>query len=107
MKSGKTNAPQLPAPSHLSPRSAALWQEVVADRCDSLERQVLLQLALEDMDPADKLRAQIEAEGLTQTSARNKLVRAHPALKIETEARRRFLRAWDMLNLRAVADQVA
>ena len=99
MQSGNNAVPNLPAPVHLSPRSAALWQELVAYRCKSTERRVLLQLALEDLDRADALREQIAHEGAIQVSERSKLARIHAGLKVEAEVRRRFLRTWDMLNL--------
>src|ERR1044071_570241 len=99
MQSGFNPVPTPPPPAHLSPRSAALWQELVAYRCKSTERRVLLQLALEDLDLADKLREQIAREGAIQTSERSKLARPHAALRVEAEARRRFLRTWNMLNL--------
>src|ERR1051325_97267 len=99
MQSDKNTVPSPPAPAHLSPRSAALWQELVMYRCNSTERRVLLQLALEDLDLADKLREQIAREGPIQTSNRSRLARPHAALRVEAEARRRFLRTWKMLNL--------
>src|ERR1044071_6976352 len=99
MQSGTNTVPSPPAPAHLSPRSAALWQELVAYRCKSTERRVLLQLALEELDLADKLREQIAQEGAIQTSERSKLASPHAALRVEAEARRRFLRTWNMLNL--------
>src|SRR4051794_33836347 len=100
MKTGIDNAPQNPAaPAHLSARSAEIWTALVPNRCASLERRVLLENALSDLDRADELRSQITREGATMTSARSKLPRAHPALKIETELRRRFLAVWRMLRL--------
>ena len=87
------------APKHLSKRAKAIWRELVEERCDSVERQVLLQSALEDLDRVDALREQIAREGAMQTSERSGLSRAHPALKIEAEARRRFLAAWRTLDL--------
>ena len=85
-------------PGHLSERSQALWRELVRRRCNSVERQTLLECALSDLDRADVLRAQIAREGAMVTSARSKLPRAHPALKIEAEMRRRFLAAWRALD---------
>src|SRR3954463_4776945 len=87
------------APGHLSERSRGIWNELVRDRCDSLERQVLLEHALADLDRADVLKLQIAVEGITQTSTRSGLTRIHPALKVETELRRRFLAAWRTLGL--------
>ena len=98
MKSG--NQRPLPEPPlHLTERSQALWRELVRYRCDSAERQVLLECALTDLDRADRLREAIDREGVTITSARSKLPRAHPALKVESEMRRRFLAAWRALDL--------
>lgn len=99
VKTGNRTAPQPPAPSHLSERSAAIWAELAAHRCASTERRLLLEQALSDLDRADALRAVIEREGATVTNARSKLARAHPALKIEGEFRRRFLKTWGMLRL--------
>ena len=100
MKTGIDNTPHNPAPPpHLSARSAQIWAALVPNRCASLERRVLLENALSDLDRADALREQIAREGTTMTSARSKLPRAHPALKVETELRRRFLSVWRMLHL--------
>src|SRR3954447_1094132 len=98
VKSG-TRRPLPEPPGHLSERSQALWREFVRYRADSAERQVLLESALSDLDRADALREQIAREGVTVTSARSKLMRAHPALKVEAEMRRRFLAAWRTLDL--------
>src|SRR3954452_19716150 len=98
MKSGNERPAPEP-PGHLSKRSQALWTELVRYRCDSAERRLLLECALSDLDRADVLREQIEREGVTVTSTRSKLARAHPALKIEAEMRRRFLAAWRALDL--------
>jgi phage terminase small subunit len=98
MKSG-TQHPIPEPPGHLSERSQALWRELVRRRCNSAERQLLLECALTDLDRADALREQVAHEGVVVTSARSKLVRAHPALKIEAEMRRRFLAAWRALDL--------
>jgi phage terminase small subunit len=97
VKSGN-NRPAPEPPGHLSDRSQALWRALVEHRCDSVERQVLLRLALEDLDRADALREQIEREGAIQTSDRSKLARAHAALKVEAETRR-LLRTWALLDL--------
>src|SRR4051794_29484663 len=94
-----TQRPNPEPPEHLSERSRALWCELVRHRCNSVERQLLLECALTDLDRADALRMQIAREGAMVTSARSKLPRAHPALKIEAEMRRRFLAAWRALDL--------
>src|SRR3954447_758229 len=86
-------------PGHLSQRSQALWNELVRYRCNSVERRILLECALSDLDRADALREQIVHEGVTVTSARSKLPRLHPALRVENELRRRFLAAWRTLDL--------
>ena len=74
--------------------SAHKWRDLVLRRWDSSERQVLGEFALTDLDRADALREQIERDGATVTSARSKLARAHPVLRIEAEMCRRFLAAW-------------
>jgi len=98
MKNGKqTQAPE--PPEHFSDRAKALWIELVRHRCDSVERQVLLRYALEDLDRADRLREQITRDGETVVSKRSGLARLNPALKVEAEARRRFFSAWKALAL--------
>ena len=81
MKSGNERPAPEP-PGHLSERSQALWRELVRYRCDSAERRLLLECALTDLDRADRLREAIDREGVTITSARSKLPRAHPALRL-------------------------
>ena len=88
-----------PAPEHLSPRARQLWAELVPSRADTAERQVLLCTALEDLDRIDEMRELLKREGVLIVSARSRLPHTHPALKLEAEARRRFLAAWRALNL--------
>jgi phage terminase small subunit len=97
VKSGTPSAPEPPA--HLSDRSKALWSELMRHRCNSVERQVLLRTALEDLDRIDALRELLAAEGLLSVSKRSGLQRAHPAIALEGAARRRFIGAWRLLRL--------
>ncbi len=59
---------------------------------------VLLEVALQALDRLEEARALIAAEGLTSGKPGG-LVRLHPALKVEKEARAGFLMAWRALGL--------
>jgi hypothetical protein len=85
-------------PSHLTARSQQLWAELVVGQVTTPERRTLLQAALEDLDRVDEIRALLATEGLLMPSKRG-LPRPHPALKLEAEARRRFISAWRALQL--------
>lgn len=98
-ESGKMTDPA-PPPDYLSDRGKAIWRELVPSRCDSIERQVALAEALVDLDRADAMRRIIDAEGgPLEKSRRSGLSRVHPAVRLEAEARRRFLAAWRALHL--------
>lgn len=95
---------KLPPPAHLSPRAAELWAAIVPRRGRSVERLALLTVALEALDRADLARAAIERDGLTTTTARSGAIHAHPAIAIESAARREFARLWRALSLTWDAD---
>ena len=86
-------------PEHLSARSKELWRELVRRRADSAERQALLLAGLEDLDRVAVMRELIARDGVMLTSRRSGLSRVHPAVKLETDARRRFVRIWKTLGL--------
>jgi phage terminase small subunit len=97
MQNGKKPMPE--PPEHLSERAQALWSELVLRRCDSTERRTLLLMALEDLDRIDALRELVAREGVFQKSTRSGLDRPHPAIRLEADARRRFIGAWRLLRL--------
>ena len=91
-------------PAHLSQRAQNIWRDLVKTRADSTERQVLLRSALEDLDRIDELRELLAREGLMSKSERSGLTHVHAAVRLEAEARRRFLAAWRALGLIWPAD---
>jgi phage terminase small subunit len=100
MKSKKNVVEREPPapPGHLSARSQELWRELHDELEDNRGREVLFIQALESLDRADVARAQIAAEGPVLTTS-GKMAHAHPAVKIESEARREFLKLWKTLGL--------
>ena len=54
---------------------------------------------MEALDRAELAKAVIEKEGLFYTNLSTGAIHAHPAAKIENEARAHFLKAWDRLAL--------
>jgi hypothetical protein len=64
------------------------------------ERRILLGHVLEDFDRARELRERIARDGgPIQVSQRSGLPRAHAGVKLEAEARARFVRGWRALGL--------
>ena len=84
-------------PDNLSPRSKALWTELVPRRARSPERRALLQTALEALDRCDEVRAVVQAEGLTHKTDSTGALHVHPLLRIEKDSRQQFLQAWNSL----------
>ena len=87
------------APEHLSRRAATLWKELAAEVRQTPGRLVLFQAALEALDRAEGARRAIYAAGLTHTTQTTGALHAHPLLRVETEARRRFAALWQRLGL--------
>src|SRR5262249_39123949 len=81
-------------PAHLSPRSQALWCELVPRRAKSPERLTLLQAALEALDRVDLAREAITKEGMITTTETTGAVHVHPLCKLEREAKAQFLTGW-------------
>jgi hypothetical protein len=83
----------------LSERSQGLWRSVVPARCRSEERLALLQAALECLDRLGQLQAILAAEPLVTVTEKTGAKHAHPAVKLELEARRQFGSLWEQLGL--------
>ncbi len=81
-------------PSHLSPRSAALWRSIVPSQAHGAPKLALVQSALEALDRADQAREQIAIEGLTFTTKTTGAVHVHPLAKLEKESRAAFVATW-------------
>src|SRR5262245_54860243 len=95
----KPPAPPPPAPAHLSERSAALWNRLVAKEVQSAQKRTLLLSALEVLDRIDQARGIIAREGMTTTTKRSGAVHVHPLVKVEMESRRLFSKMWGQLCL--------
>ena len=89
----------IPTPAHLSERSKKLWQSIVPRRAKSLERQILLQTALEALDRSDEAREELKNQGLIEKKKNGILKHEKPLLKIERENRQFFLKCWKQLDL--------
>lgn len=89
---------QFEPPSHLSPRAAALWADVVPRRAKSPGRLAMILAALEALDRGDKARAMVDAEGMTTVTKTTGAVHIHPLLKIEREARHQFTTLWSSMG---------
>ena len=88
----------LDAPSHLSERSAALWQSVIPSRARSAERRALIIVALDALDLADECRERVRKEGLTTVTKTTGAIHIHPLVKVQKEQRGLFSRIWLGLN---------
>jgi P27 family predicted phage terminase small subunit len=84
-------------PSNLSHESRVIWLRINRDFILDYQAMVLLKTALEAYDRMSTARKQIDEEGATFTSPTG-LIKLHPALRIEKEARSSFLQAWRALG---------
>ena len=89
---------QFTPPSHLSPRSKALWAAYVPAKAKTLGRLALVQTALESLDRADAARAAVDADGMTTVTKTTGAVHVHPLLKVEREQRQLFVKLWGQLG---------
>ena len=88
-----------PPPDGLSEDAGRLWRETLARYCFAPSELALVESALRSLDRAEAARALVEAEGLCTTTESSGAVRAHPAIRIENEARREFRLTWRVLGL--------
>ena len=89
-----------PAPSHLSEKSKALWNEIVPKRASGAPRLAMLTIGLESLDRADEVRNLIAEEGLTSVTKRTGAIHINPLLKIERESKNLFVKIFNDLGLR-------
>jgi P27 family predicted phage terminase small subunit len=86
------------APQHLSAEARELWRDLTAGwHLDADGRALLLQ-ACESLDRLRDAQRIVKAEGLITVSVRG-AKRAHPAIRVEQEARRSLLAALNVLHL--------
>ena len=93
-------------PPHLSLRAQQLWRELGPRKAAETGRQVLFQRALELLDRADTARAAVAADGLTQTTERSGVAHAHPAIRVEQDAHKQFVRLWCLLDFEVRDDSL-
>jgi phage terminase small subunit len=86
-----------PPPAHLSPRAAELWRVVGPQHALSAPRQALLLVGLESLDRAESARQLLAGGELV--GGTGKISHAHPAVKIEFDARAQFFAAWSALGI--------
>jgi P27 family predicted phage terminase small subunit len=97
MKKQKAELPILvpPAPpDYLSEQSKALWQKLLPSETG---RRALFIVALQTLDRAEAARTLLAAEGMIATASTG-MIRSHPAVRIEADARRLFARIWKQLG---------
>lgn len=86
-------------PDGLSDEAAGIWSDTLASYAFAPSELALLESALRSLDRAEVARAQVEDEGITVTTESSGAVRAHPAIRIENEARREFRLTLRVLGL--------
>ncbi|BDG59632.1 phage terminase small subunit P27 family [Caldinitratiruptor microaerophilus] len=88
------------APAHLSAEAKKWWNRVVKEfEVDDTAGLMVLQQALEAFDRMRQAQEILAAEGLVIRNEATGMVRAHPAAKIEHDARMALLRYWKALGL--------
>lgn len=87
------------APAELSEQSKAIWRGVVPRRAKAAERLLLIKTALQALDRANEVSAEIETQGLTIENPSSGAIRANPLIKLEKELRQQFAGLWNNLNL--------
>lgn len=87
------------APQHLSPRSQALWAELVPHRARSIGRLALIEEALTALDRAGQAKAELAGGPLTTKTATTGTIHINPLVKVERECRQQFSRIWADLGL--------
>jgi hypothetical protein len=100
LKTDQRTIPTHVEPEGLSPRSAALWRQLVAaGRVKSPGRATLLEQAFRALDLSDAARAERERDGLTIVNATTGLRHANPVTRLEKDALATFLSCWKALGL--------
>jgi P27 family predicted phage terminase small subunit len=87
------------APPHLSKKAKDLFDFYVKLTIETPGQLALFIRGLELMDQADEAAKIIRKEGLTVTSERSGLTRAHPLLSVQKETTAAMLKIWKILGL--------
>jgi len=82
-----------PPPRHLSARARGIWREINQEFALEAEALATLQIALENLDLADKARETLAREGIVSDGRR------HPATDVLKQAHGLYLRAMRALGL--------
>jgi phage terminase small subunit len=87
-------------PDGLSPRSTALWRQLVAaGRVKSPGRATLLEQAFRALDLSDAARAERIRDGLTIVNTTTGLRHVNPVCRVEKDALATFASCWKALGL--------
>ena len=86
-------------PDGLSPRSGALWRELVPLRARSPERLQALEIALRALDRWDQIRAALDGQELMHVTRSTGAHHLNPLLRAERAAQRDFTALWEQLGL--------
>src|SRR3954462_14849226 len=78
-------------PAHLSEATKQWWREIVSTWVLEVHQVRLLQLSAEAWDRSQQAREELARDGLTFTDEKG-IVRAHPCVAIERDARTAFAR---------------
>lgn len=87
------------APEHLSPETAAWWQEVMNSFELEPHHHRLLQLACESWDRGQRAREELAQHGGVTFKDEKGTIRAHPAVAIQRDAAILFARVMRELDL--------
>lgn len=87
-----------PAPDDLSDASKALWKAAIWPGIP-LCRQAAIESALRSLDQANEAAAILKRDGLTTANKDTGVIHAHPATRIEKDARAAFHRTWAAMGL--------
>jgi hypothetical protein len=99
MTTRKIEQPPIPAPECLSEHGKALWASVVPRRVRTPERLVLLQVGLEALDGAFKIRSAIDEQGMVSVTEATQAKHINPLCRLEREYRQLFAKIWGQLGL--------
>ncbi len=87
------------SPIGLSPKSEAIWRQIVPKRGRSIGRLILIEQGLKSLDRANEAAEVLKLEGLTSKTETTGAIHIHPLVKVERESRALFAKIWDQLGL--------
>jgi phage terminase small subunit len=84
------------APKHLSSAAKSWWRALFKAYAIDEPASLILRVALESWDRLNEASGAVKKDGLVISDHLG--TRAHPALRVEKEARSGFLQSWRLLN---------